>query len=308
MLNTRQLDAFRRVMETGSVSRAAEIMGLTQPAVSKLIGALEAQLGFVLFRRERHRLAPTAEALIFNQESAHLFGQFRRLDRLAEELRRASRGHLVIGSAPVAGLALLPPIIHRFQQERGDVSVSLLIQSSPKLTELAASQLIDVGIGLLPMDDPSVANETLFRGHWVCVLPPGHRLATEAAILPEQLAGEPFISLGDEDQTRHAIDYIFEEAGVSRILRTSCQLGMAACEMVRLGAGVTLMDPVTAYARANADLVVRPFRHAACFELKLLLPRGRTPSAVRDAFIAHLRESVAAWAAALADRDGGGVA
>jgi DNA-binding transcriptional LysR family regulator len=131
------------------------------------------------------------------------------------------------------------------------------------------------------------------------VLPPGHSLAAEPAIAPEQLAGERFISLGDEDQTRHVVDYIFEEAGVSRVLRTSCQLGMAACEMVRLGAGVTLMDPVTAYARANADLVVRPFRHPACFEMKLILPTGRAPSAVRDAFIAHLRAGVAEWAATL---------
>lgn len=299
MRNIRQIEAFRRVMESGSVSRAGQSMGLTQPAVSKLIAGLEAQLGFALFRREKLRLTPTAEAVIFHQESAHLFGQFRRLERLAEELKRAARGHLVICAAPVAGLVLLPRIIHHFQQDRAEVSVSLQIQSSPKVTELAAAQLLDVGIGLLAMDDPAVACETLYRSHWFCVLPPGHRLAGEADISPAQLAGESFISLGDEDRTRHAIDAIFDEAGVQRVLRTSCQLGMAACEMVRLGAGVTLMDPLTAHARANADLLVRPFRHPACFELKLLLPRGRAPSAVRDAFIAHLRDSVAAWAAAL---------
>jgi DNA-binding transcriptional LysR family regulator len=307
MLNTRQLDAFRRVMEAGSVSRAAEIMGLTQPAVSKQIAALEAELGFALFHRERLRLAPTAEALIFHQESAHLFGQFRRLERLAGELKRAARGHLFIGGAPVAALTLLPPIIHRFQQQREGVSVSLQIQSSPKLTELAGAQLLDLAIGLLPMEDATVACETLFRGHWICVLPPGHRLAGEAQIVPQQLAGENFISLGDEDHTRRIVDYIFEEAGVARVLRTSCQLGMAACEMVRLGAGVTLMDPVTAYARANADLVVRPFCHPASFEMKLLLPQGRAPSALREEFVRQLRRGVEAWAATLpgAAADGG---
>jgi DNA-binding transcriptional LysR family regulator len=299
MLNPRQLDAFRRVMETGSVSRAAEAMHLTQPAVSKLVAALEEQLGFALFRREHHRLVPTAEAMIFARESENLFGQFRRLDRLAEELRRASRGHLVVASAPVAGLGLLPGILHAFQRARPQVSVSLQIQSSPKVLELAAAQQADAAIALLPSDDPMVSCETLFRGPWVCVLPPGHRLAGEAEIRPDQLAGESFISLGDEDRTRHLVDGIFEEAGVARVMRVSASLGMAACEFVRLGAGVTLMDPVSAYARANADLVVKPFRHHARFELKLLLPRGRTPSAVRDGFVAHLRAGVEAWAAGL---------
>lgn len=68
-------------METGSVSRAVEAMHLTQPAVSKLVLALEEHLGSGLFRREHHGLLPTAEAMIFARESEALFGQFRRLDR-----------------------------------------------------------------------------------------------------------------------------------------------------------------------------------------------------------------------------------
>jgi DNA-binding transcriptional LysR family regulator len=299
MLSPRQLEAFRRVIETGSVSRAAEAMHLSQPAVSKLVAALEGHLGFALFRRETHRLVPTAEALVFARESEQFFGQLRRLDRLAEELRRASRGHLVIASAPVAGLGLLPSVIHAFHRARPQVAVSLEIQSSPKLLELAAAQLVDAAIGLLPSDDPLVDCATLLRMPWVCVLPPGHRHRDADAIEPAQLEGEPFISLGEEDRTRHQVDAIFAAAGVNREMMLSAQLGMAACEFVRLGAGVTLMDPVTAYARANADLVVKPFRHPARFEMKLLLPRARTPSAVRDDFVRHLRESVAAWARAL---------
>lgn len=295
MLNPRQLEAFRRVIETGSVSRAAAMMHLSQPTVSKLVAALEQRLGFVLFRRDRLRLVPTAEALLFNQESLHLLGQLRRLERLADELRHAARGYLVVASAPVTGMALLPAILHAFQVARPQVSASLLVQSSPKLLELAIAQQVDVGVGLLATDDPMVECHTLFRGGWACVLPPGHRLAAEEAILPRQLAGEAFISLGDEDRTRHLIDAIFEAEGVPRQMRTSCQAGMAACAFVRLGAGVTLMDPVTAYAPANADLVVRPFRHPARFELKLLLPRARAPSAVRDAFVAHLRQGIEAW-------------
>jgi DNA-binding transcriptional LysR family regulator len=299
MLNARQLDAFRRVMETGSVSRAAEAMHLTQPAVSKLVAALEGHLGFALFRREHHRLVPTAEAMIFARESETLFSQFRRLDRLAEELRRTSRGHLVVGCAPVAGTGLLPPIIHAFQAKRQQVSVSLEIQSSPKLLEAAAAQQVDAGIGLLPSEDPMVASETLLRSPWICVMPPGHRLAAHEALRPEDLAGEAFISLGEEDRTRLLVDAIFAEGGIPRTIRVSATLGMAACEFVRLGAGVTLIDPVSAYSRHNADLVARPLLHPARFELKLLTPRGRTPSSVRDAFLAHLRKSVRSWTSSL---------
>jgi DNA-binding transcriptional LysR family regulator len=297
VLNPRQLDAFRRVMETGSVSRACAALNLTQPAVSRLIAALEDQLGFVLFRRERQRLVPTAEAEILYRETRTLFGQFTQLDRLAGELKRGSRGHLVVAGAPAAGVGLLPAITHAFQRERPEVSITLLIQSSPRLVELARSQQIDVAISLLPTDDPAVSCETLYRSRWTCVLPPGHRLAGRASISPRDLEGEPFISLGEEDRTRGLIDRAFEETGVERVLRTSTQLGMAACEFVRLGAGVTLVDPVTAYASVNADLAKAPFDHPSAFELHLLAPAGRTPGAVRDGFTRHLKRSFAEWAA-----------
>ncbi|WP_131856860.1 LysR substrate-binding domain-containing protein [Bosea sp. BK604] len=296
MLNTRQLDAFRCVMEAGGISRAAASMNLSQPAVSKLITMLEARLGFVLFRREHQRLVPTAEARVFYEATKSVFGQFNRLEHLASNLKRAGFGHLVVAGVPTAGLSVLPAMISQFQAERQDVSVSLQVQNTPKLIDLAISQQIDAAVSVLPVDDPAVSSENLFRGRWACVLPPGHRLARKDVILPADLAGEPFISLGDEDRMRHLIDDIFAMEGVARILRTSTQLSMAACEFVRVGAGVTLVDPLTAAAPTNADLVARPFDHPVQFELTLLTPSARPPSAVRDEFIAHLRREFAALA------------
>ncbi|RDJ27750.1 LysR family transcriptional regulator [Bosea caraganae] len=280
-------------MEAGGISRAAVSMNLSQPAVSKLITALEARLGFVLFRREHQRLVPTAEARVFYEATKSVFGQFNRLEHLATNLKQSAFGHLVIATAPTAGLSVLPAIISQFQFARPQVSVSMQVQNTPKLIELAISQQVDAAISVLPVDDPTVTCESLFRGRWACVLPPGHRLEGESVILPAQLADEPFISLGDEDRMRLLVDDIFAREGVTRILRTSTQLAMAACEFVRVGAGVTLVDPLTAAAPTNADLVARPFDHPTLFELKLLTPSARPPSSVRDEFIAHLKREFA---------------
>ncbi len=88
---------------------------------------------------------------------------------------------------------------------------------------------------------------------------------------------------------------------------TSTELGMAACEFVRLGAGVTLLDPITAYARANRDLVVKPFYDPPLFDLKLLLPRSRDPSHLRATFLDHLKAEMGRWSEAVGnpERDAG---
>ncbi len=289
-------------MEFGGISRAAASMNLSQPAVSKLITALEARLGFVLFKREHQRLVPTAEARIFHEATQTAFGQLDRLDQLAANLRLSAFGHLVIGSAPAAGLCIMPGIITRFQLNRPHISVALQVQSSLKLLELAVTQQIDAAVSALPLDDPTVECRTLFRAPWVCVLPQGHRLADEAVITPKHLSGEPFISLGDEDRARHRIDGIFADAGISRVLRSSTQLSLAACEFVRVGAGVTLVDQLTASAAINADLVFKPFDHPAMYEIMLLIPSARPPSSLRDEFIAYLEREFVALSASLARR------
>ena len=99
-MNLRQLDAFRAVMESGTVSRAAKRLSVSQPAVSKLIQSLEQAIGLVLFDRTRGRLSPSAEATMLFEEVERLFGGLSSLKTFAEEIRTVHHGSLRIGVMP----------------------------------------------------------------------------------------------------------------------------------------------------------------------------------------------------------------
>lgn len=292
MISARQLEAFKAVMETGSISRAADVLSLTQPAVSKLISGLEETVGFQLFRRERQRLIPTAEAGVFLEEVDALFSSFSRLEQLAGDLRMTATGSLNIAALPSAGVNLLPRVMTDFQVERPRASLALRIRSSPKIVEMAISQQCDVGISLLPVDHPAVHSELLVRGRAFAVLPRSHRLAGQDILQAEQLRGENFISLGEDDRSRHLIDEVFDRVGVSRVIVTKTSLSMAACEFVRCGAGISVIDPITAFAATNSDLERIPLEPAVYFDVRLLLPRERRPSQLRESFISYLKQHI----------------
>ena len=293
-MNIRQLRAFRAVMETGSISRAAEMLLLSQPAVTKLIQALEAETELRLFLRERQRLLPTVEAHLLMAEAENLFDNMARLDRLAKDLQSLAVSTLSVGAMPSAGISLMPRILTGFQARHEGSSSTLLIRSSPKMTELAIAQQFDVGLSLLPVDNPDVISLPLLRAEAMVILPPGHRLSEHGSVAPEDLRGERFVSLGADDRSVHMIDEVFDQAGVARIIAARVALSVAACEFVRCGAGVTIIDAVTAAGHGADDLLRVPLSPPLHFTVFLLLPTRRPASLIRDRFMDYLHEVLSA--------------
>ena len=139
-INHRQLEAFRTVMEAGSVTAAAERLLVTQPAVSRLIQDLESAIGVSLFERLRGRLSPTVEAQVLYEEVQRSFIGLDKILRTAEDIRTFGAGTLRIAAMPAMALGFLPEVIGRFSDQHRNVNVSLQIRSSTKVMEWIASQ------------------------------------------------------------------------------------------------------------------------------------------------------------------------
>jgi DNA-binding transcriptional LysR family regulator len=295
MLNTRQLEALAAVIETGTVTAAATRLRVTQPAVSNLIANLERATGLVLFRRERKRLQPTAEARILYAEIEKIFHGASHIARVASEIRALRSGSITIASLPSFGLHELPRIIAEFIKARPNINIILQVRDSPKVVEWAIAQQIDLGISKLGSDHPAVRSELLIETSGVCVLPNGHRLADSDLIKPADLEGERFVSLGWEDRSRHLIDQVFDRAGVTRQLPVETQLSEVACSFVENGTGVSIVDEFTAqeFSKRGA-LQARRFSPDISFDIRLLWPAFRAPSLILEHFVAFLREEVRA--------------
>lgn len=290
-MNLRQLEAFRAVMLSGSVTQAAASLHISQPAVSKLVADLEHQVGFKLFVRSKGvALSVTPEADIFFHEVERSFAGIAVLKRAAADIRNTSTGTLRIAALPALAVSFLPAVIRTFNARHPGVSIQLQTRSSSTVRQWMANQQFDIGLATPARELPGIAMIPFLKCAGACVLPPGHRLASKDSIAPEDLGGEPFISLALEDRTRHRIDRVFDDAGVDRGMIIETQYAMTICALVLQGLGCSILNPITAADYLDRGLLVRPFNPDVWFDYMLFTPQLRPMSQVAQAFIAVLEE------------------
>ena len=297
-MKLRNIEAFHALMVAGTTTEAAAMLRVSQPAVSRMIGQLERNLGFALFKRVKGRLFPTPEAEIFDGEVEKSFIGIDKLARIAEDIRAKRIGHLRIVGMPALSLGFVPKVLDRFMETRPGLNVTLEVRSSQKVIEWIAAQQFDLGLAVMPVDHPAIEVEPLDPSEAVCVLPPGHPLASKAAIRPCDLEGVPFVSLGTEHRVRFEIDQAFEAAGVTRAVQVAAQLSAVVCQLVACGRGAGIVDPFTAADFAERGVVVRPFRPAIFFNTALLYPAHRPRSRLTEDFVTLLKDSLQTKAAA----------
>jgi DNA-binding transcriptional LysR family regulator len=292
-LNPRQIEAFRALMLTGSVSAGARLMNVTQPAVSRLVRDLQHNLGLKLFERHGTRLLPTAEARSLYGEVERSFVGLDRIAQAASELRTRRAGVLRIAAMPALANGFLPRFVGRFLADRPKIDLALLGLVSHIVLDWVASGQCDVGFAAVPVEHPAVTLERMPGVALVAVLPRGHRLARRAVIRPGDLANEAFISLGHSTVTRFRVDALFADHDVERVMRVETPLSEIACALAAAGVGVTICDPFTANEYASRGLIVRRFEPRLEFEFAALYSAQRGLSAVArefiDMFIAHVR-------------------
>jgi DNA-binding transcriptional LysR family regulator len=284
-MNVRQLEAFRAVIETGSVTRAGDALRISQPAVSKLITNLARECGFALFRRRGNRLIATADAMTVFGEVERVFVGVESVERLASDIRNLRTGQLAIVAFPAIATRVLPQIITEFRGAHPNAAVSLVSRSSRALVEWVAGQRADVGITLMTVKTPNVVYEPLGTFPGVCVMHPSHRLARKSTIQAADLDGEAFIEIGAEDRSRSLVDRAFEGTRIGRHLIIEAQQAEAACAFATAGAGVSVVEPFSASGFRQDELAVRPFLPVVSFEMWLMYPAARPRTRMTDAFV-----------------------
>jgi DNA-binding transcriptional LysR family regulator len=293
IVNLRQIEALRAVIETGTVSRAGERLSISQPAVSKLLNNLERAIGLTLFDRRRGRLSPTPEALLLYEEMERVFQGMVRLDRFAEEIRHLEHGSLRIGTMPALSTGFVQDIVARLVEGQARLSIAIHARSTPKIVEWLVGGYLDVGLTAHEIQHPELTQLPLCHSRYVCVIPRGHRLAAKKMIDLTDFEGERFISFGVDSTVRRTIDKLFEEAGVRRTLTLSAPMATTVCALVARGLGLALVDPL--YIGEFAPRVeTRPIRCEIVGEIRVLLPRHRRSSLAVEAFVATARDHAGA--------------
>lgn len=285
----REIEVFAAVMLHGTTTKAGDALDITQPAVSKMLQQLTEKAGFQLFRKSRQRLIPTPEAHMLYAEVRRVFESARGISRAAKDIRELRSGRLNICALPAFGLTLLPSIITSFANRHPSVSIALDIRSSATVVQRASRNQLDIGIGVASSEEhPSVVRRSLTATPPVCVMPAGHKLSQLGVIQADDLDGLDFISMGSGDPMRRQLDALCEERGVKRSLRVEASLSSACLGLVACGAGVAIVDRLSAWMARDLPIEIRDFRPHLDLNLSVYKPWGVIASTAVDAFTEHL--------------------
>ncbi len=285
MITSRQLEAFRAIMEHGTVTAAAERLSVSQPAVSKILAGLEREIGYPLFTRIKRRLAPTSEARLLQAEVARLYHSLEQVSGVAREIRERQVGDLHIYSTPALGRSVLPDVMAAFMKRHAKARIVFHVRSSTYINQKMVDQQIDLGFSMMPFEHPSIVTEELSRAPAVCVLPGDHRLARRRVIRPVDLRGERFLSFPLDGRMRHLIDAVFEQEHIERSLQIDVYSSADACALAARAMGVSIVDPFTARDYRGEGIAVVPFEPRIRYLFRAMRPRYRKPSRLADAFL-----------------------
>lgn len=224
-----RLRVFRTVAQRLSFSRAAEELHMSQPAVSKHIRQLEAELGAPLFQRLGNRVELTEAGRLLADYAQRVSVLTDDVRRVIRELAGVQRGHLRIGASTTPGLYLLPEILARFQKQYPGVEVAFAITNSADVTRRVLNGDLDLGfVGALP-ESAGLQVRPFSQDEIVLIVPSGHPLAGQRTYSPDLLAHETLIMREPGSGTRQVV-----EAGLSRlVVQTGRVLEMAGCEAVK---------------------------------------------------------------------------
>lgn len=294
----RALDAFRQTLRTGSASAAARELGISQPAVSRLLARLEADVGFDLFWRERGKLIATQEAKLLAEEVELVLGRLDRIASLAQNIGEGAVGELKIVAPPSLVEGPLAPIVAKFLAGNPQLRITIHPRDVETSKEMVATKAVDCGFAKLPLDHGGIRVHKLITSESICVLPPRHPLGKLQTITPGDLRDVPMIVLG-RGRSRSATEAIFDKAGVVPRVRLETQTVGSACAFVRHGVGVAILNELMARDAARGGVQLRPFRPRVLHDYAFITATAAPMAKVTEAFLAHCQESFAALKASM---------
>ncbi len=297
-MDTRQLAAFCAVVERRSFSQAAERLGVTQPAVSLQVRALEKRLGTQLLDRSGRRVEPTeAGRRLYRGAQRILALEQQVLADVVAESEGELAGVLSIGASTGPAAVVVPLLLCEFQRAHPAVRVSLEVHDTATVVELVAERQLELGIVGASPRHRGVTFEPLAHDEVVLVCPPGHRFAGKSLDVHE-LATETLVVMQEGAGVRRIVGDELRRLGLRlRDLDVRLELGLqeSVRSAVLAGYGVTFISRAAVEAELAAGTLAeaRIAGMDGTREIVLARATARVPTRVAQSFAEFARERTA---------------
>ena len=292
-MRLRHIELFQAILQTGSLTAAAELLHISQPAVSKSLQHAEQQLGFALFHRVRGKLQPTAEALMLQAPTEQLSSDLQNLRRLAANLRRANATRLRLICTPTLAQSVLPKALGQWRLQYPDTECELATQHTREMIQALLLQEADIGLTLTRVEHPSLQVEALAESRLMAIAPAGWWPETDShrPLRLQCLAGLSLIGLDGRDGLGALLNSHLQELKPAVNMMTRVQTYQLARQMVAAGQGLALVDPFTALMGPSGDIQVRPLEPRLGVTLYVLRRAGEAPVAAQQALLEQIQNT-----------------
>lgn len=272
----RQIEAFKAFVETGSVSKAADALLVSQPAASKLLNHLELDVGMELIDRSTGRPVPTDRGMRLYEEIDRILSGVDQIGQAIAAIRAEDRSLITIGVMPGFPANLLARMSRRVKDIRPDISLSFLVRSSEFISHGLLSRKMDLGLVAREIEHARVRTRLFREDALQVVMQPDHPLARKARTSITDLADHPLILFTRGSVTRRLTDAAFRDAGIEPIVMFEATTAPNCLALVSEGLGCCIASPL--FTRdLQQGLISRPLDPE--MRLKVYLAR---PDTVRD--------------------------
>ena len=294
----REYEALRAMIVTGTTTAAGRQLGISQSAVSRAIAKLEARLNRTLFIREDGRMQPTAEAIVLNETLNPIFDSLNQIHGTVQT--SGKRRKLRIASPPTIAHRFLQSRIGLFVNRSGNVSVDFEICASDVLEKGILEGRFDIVVSDIVPRDPGVKVVPFRRSKMICAMPLDHWLCSKKVVRPEHLEGQSLVVMTKRQASRTTINQLLLKAGVEANIIIETSTVVSAIEFVRLGLGVTLLNPFPVALTLANDIAIRAFEPGFEYQTSFLMPAGKPQSSTVRSFMRHIRATTPddAWSQA----------
>lgn len=289
-MRLRHIEVFYAVYSAGSVTKAAEVLNVSQPSVSKVLAHAEQQLGYKLFDRVKGKLVPTPEADQLFSHVSEVNDSLDRMRHVAENLRKAQKGRIRIAATPAFGIDVLPGAIARYRAQHSDVFFSVETLHFGEICRALHETRVDIGLAFDPGVVPGIACELLAMGRLFVLAPAGAEFGDKASLSMADLTGYPFISLDQRAPLGRLLFKHMQARDITLDTVAYAETYQVAKSLVSHGAGVTIADEVTARSSGHENVRYWPLEPELKFCISLLHAENAPTSLITQDFSRYLKD------------------
>lgn len=246
-MRLRHIEVFHAIMQVGTISGAAQVLHISQPAVTKVLQHAELQLGMPLFERVRGKLYPKPEAHRLFIETEKLHRDLQGIRRLAASLKGRAVETIRLVATPTIAISVLPAAMSAWRRQFPSTRCELATFHTSEIVNALRLGEADLALSLQDPRHPGIVAEAIACGPMMAIARRGSWSAAERSLpfTPQQLTGE-WIGHADNDPLGELVVTACEEAGVLPVFHTVVQTYQIARSLVEAGAGMAVVDPFTA--------------------------------------------------------------